>query len=78
MGKWDGYHTEFAHLARGFAGNDRKLAQEVGEALLAAGLLEEKPSVGQRHVYLNSRKAAEIRRMIDTGKLPSGMKLPTR
>jgi hypothetical protein len=78
MGKWGGYHTEFAHLARGFAGNDRGLAQEVGEALLTAGLLEEKPSVGQRHVYLNSRKAAEIRRMIDTGELPSGMKLPTR
>ena len=53
MGKWGGYHTEFAHLARGFAGNDRALAQEVGEALLEAGLLAEKPSVGQRHVYLN-------------------------
>ncbi len=78
MGKWGGYHTEFAHLARGFAGNDRALAQEVGEALLQAGLLSEKPSVGQRHVYLNSRKAAEIRRMIDTGELPSGMRLPTR
>ena len=23
MGKWGGYHTDFAHLARGFAGNDR-------------------------------------------------------
>ena len=55
MGKWGGYHTEFAHLARGFAGNDRALAQEVGEALLEAGLLAEKPSVGQRHVYLNPR-----------------------
>ena len=29
---------------RGFAGNDRALAQEVGEALLEAGLLAEKPS----------------------------------
>ena len=37
MGKWGGYHTEFAHLARGFAGNDRALAEEVGEALLDAG-----------------------------------------
>ena len=27
MGKWGGYHTDFAHLARGFAGNDRALAQ---------------------------------------------------
>jgi hypothetical protein len=78
MGKWGGYHTEFAHLARGFAGNDRALAQEVGEALLAAGLLSEKPSVGQRHVYLNSRRAAEIRRMIESGEAPAGMRLPTR
>ena len=37
MGKWGGYHTEFAHLARGFAGNERALAEAVGEALLAAG-----------------------------------------
>ena len=78
MGKWGGYHTEFAHLARGFAGNDRALAQEVGEALLSFGLLAEKPSVGQRHVYLNPRRAADIRRMIDSGEVPSGMTLPTR
>jgi hypothetical protein len=78
MGKWGGYHTEFAHLARGFAGNDRALAQEVGEALLVAGLLAEKPSVGQRHVYLNPRKAAEIRKLIETGDLPPGMTLPSK
>jgi hypothetical protein len=77
MGKWGGYHTDFAHLARGFAGNERALAQEVGEALLAAGLLAEKPSVGQRHVFLNPRRAAEIRRLIDTGAVPSGMRLPS-
>jgi hypothetical protein len=76
MGKWGGYHTDFAHLARGFAGNDRALAQEVGEALLAAGLLAEKPSVGQRHVFLNPRRAAEIRRLIDDGALPPGVQLP--
>jgi hypothetical protein len=76
MGKWGGYHTEFAHLARGFAGNDRALAQEVGEALLEAGLLSEKPSVGQRHVYLNPRRAAEIKRLIETGEVPAGMRLP--
>jgi len=76
MGKWGGYHTEFAHLARGFAGNDRALAQEVGEALLEAGLLAEKPSVGQRHVYLNPRRAAEIRKLIETGEVPTGMRLP--
>ena len=37
MGKWGGYHTAFDHLARGFAGNERALAYEVGEELLAAG-----------------------------------------
>jgi hypothetical protein len=77
MGKWGGYHTDFAHLARGFAGNERALAQAVGEALLEAGLLVEKPSVGQRHVFLNPRRAAEIRRLIDDGAMPSGMTLPS-
>jgi hypothetical protein len=77
MGKWGGYHTDFAHLSRGFAGNERALAQEVGEALLEAGLLAEKPSVGQRHVFLNPRRAAEIRRLIDDGDVPSGMRLPS-
>jgi hypothetical protein len=76
MGKWGGYHTDFAHLARGFAGNDRRLAQAVGEALLADGLLAEKPSVGQRHVFLNPRRAADIHRMIESGAAPSGLKLP--
>jgi hypothetical protein len=77
MGKWGGYHTDFAHLARGFAGNERALAQAVGEALLEVGLLAEKPSVGQRHVFLNPRRAAEIRRLIDDGTVPSGMTLPS-
>ena len=75
MGKWGGYHTEFAHLARGFAGNERALAEAVGEALLAAGLLAEKPSVGQRHVFLNPRRAGDIRRLIETGAQPSGLSL---
>ena len=78
MGKWGGYHTEFAHLPRGFAGNDRALAQEVGEALLDAGLLEEKPSVGQRHVFLNPRRARDIRAFIETGEAPAGLRLPQR
>lgn len=73
MGKWGGYHTAFDHLARGFAGNERALAYEVGEELLAAGLLEQKPSVGQRHVYLSTHKAGEIRRLIDEGELPPGL-----
>ena len=76
MGKWGGYHTAFDHLARGFAGNDRGLAQAVGEALLAAGLLAEKPSVGQRHVFLNPRRAGDIRRLIESGETPTGLSLP--
>jgi hypothetical protein len=75
MGKWGGYHTDFAHLARGFAGNDRELASKVGEALLTAGLLEEKPSVGQRHVFLNPRRAGDIRRLIESGDEPPGLEL---
>ena len=71
-----GYDTDFAHLARGFAGNDRALAMEVGESLLAAGLLLEKPSVGQRHVYLNPRRAKDIYALIDSGRVPQGMALP--
>ena len=76
MGKWGGYHTAFDHLARGFAGHDRALAYEVGEALLEAGLLEQKPSVGQRHVYLSPKRSGEIRRLIDDGELPPGLRLP--
>jgi hypothetical protein len=76
MGKWGSYHTAFDHLARGFAGNERALAYEVGESLLAAGLLEEKPSVGQRHVYLSPRRSGDIRRLIDEGDVPQGLVLP--
>jgi hypothetical protein len=76
MGKWGGYHTDFTHLARGFAGNDRALADEVGEALLLAGLLAEKRSVGQRHVFLNPRRAGDIRRLIERGEVPGDLTLP--
>lgn len=76
MGKWGGYHTEFAHLSRGFAGNERELAERVGEALLAGGLLQEKPSVGQRHVYLNPKRAADIYALIERGELPRNVTLP--
>jgi hypothetical protein len=76
MGKWGGYHTEWAHLARGFAGNDQRLAYEVGTRLLDAGLLQEKPSVGQRHVFLNPGRSGEIREFIDRGTIPADLQLP--
>ncbi len=78
MGKWGGYHTEFPHLSRGFAPAERALASKVGEALLEAGLLAEKPSVGQRHVFLDPRHVKEIRGLIDRGELPSKLRLPDR
>ncbi|MCW3039931.1 MAG: hypothetical protein JWM31_1836 [Solirubrobacterales bacterium] len=77
MGKWGGYHTEFAHLARGFAPSDRALAAAVGEALLDAGLLVEKPSVGQRHVFLDPRRAGDIHALTDRGEMPPGLALPS-
>ena len=67
MGKYGGYHTEFRHLARGFAGHERALALEVGEALLRAGLLAEKPSVGQRHVSLVAARTSDIRALVERG-----------
>jgi hypothetical protein len=76
MGKWGGYHTEISHLARGFAGHDRALALAIGERLLDAGLLLEKPSVGQRHVLLNPRRAGEIYALVERGETPKGLELP--
>lgn len=76
MGKWGGYHTEIAHLARGFAGHDRALALAIGERLVNAGLLVEKQSVHQRHVRLNPRRVAEIHALVDRGELPPGLQLP--
>jgi hypothetical protein len=76
MGKWGGYHTAFDHLARGFARHDRALAYDTGQALVDSGLLSEKQSVGQRHVFLNPRRSGDIRRLIDDGELPPGLVLP--
>jgi len=76
MGKWGGYHTDVAHLARGFAGNERALAIEIGERLVDAGLLVAKPSVGQRHVFLNPRRAGDIHALIERGVVPVGLALP--
>lgn len=76
MGKWGGYHTEFSHLARGFLGNDKALAEDIGERLIAAGLLAEKHSVGQRHVYLNPRRARDVHALIEQGTLPRTLDLP--
>ena len=68
MGKvGPGYHTEVDHFARGAAAHDRRQALEVGEALIRAGMLIEKPSVGQRHISLNVRALPQIHALIQRG-----------
>jgi hypothetical protein len=66
-----GYHTEFGHFYRGAAAHERRQALEVGEALLRAGLLGEKPSVGQRHIYLRREALPEIHALIERGETRS-------
>ena len=79
--KWSGgtgagYHTEVTHLTRGFEPRDRELAGHVLDALLASGLLVEKTSVGQRHVSLLSRRAADISALVEHGTVPADLELP--
>ena len=62
-----GYHTDISNFARGAAAHERHQALDVGEALLRAGLLGEKPSVGQRHIYLNVKALPEIHALIERG-----------
>ncbi len=76
MGKWGGFHTEFRYLARGFPADQLALALEVGERLVASGLLIEKISVGQRHVFLNPRRAKDIHRLIQDATVPPDLVLP--
>ena len=38
--------------------------------------LAEKPSVGQRHVFLNPKRAGDIHALIERGEAPAGVKLP--
>lgn len=61
------YHTAFDHLAHGVAPQDRAAAYAIGEALLRAGLLGEKPSVGQRHIYLRREALPQIHALIERG-----------
>lgn len=62
-----GYHTAFDHIYRGAPADARHEALEVGEALIRAGLLGEKPSVGQRHVYLRREALPQIHALIERG-----------
>lgn len=68
MGKvGPGYHTQIDHFARGAPPHERHAALETAEALLRAGLLGEKPSVGQRHIYLSVKALPQIHALIDRG-----------
>ena len=75
MGKWGGYHTEFAHLARGFAGNDRALAQEVGEARSTPACWSRSRAWASVTSF-NPRRAGDIHALIDRGERPPGLRLP--
>ncbi len=66
-GKIGGHHTEIGHFTRGLPDHDKSDAKEVVEALLRAGLLVEKPSVGQRHISLNRESLPEIHALIERG-----------
>lgn len=61
------HHTAFDHLYRGVPADDRHEALDVGEALVRAGLLGEKPSVGQRHVYLRREALPRIHALMERG-----------
>ena len=61
------YHTEFDHLARGVPPESRADALQIGEALIRAAFLGEKPSVGQRHVYLRREALPAIHALIERG-----------
>lgn len=65
------YHTAVDHLYRGAPADQRREALDVGEAMIRAGLLGEKPSVGQRHVYLRREALPEIHALIDRGETSS-------
>ena len=68
-----GYHTEFGNFYRGAAAHERRQALEVAEALLRAGVLGEKPSVGQRHIYLRREALPEIHALIERGETRSAL-----
>lgn len=59
------YHTAIDHLAHGVAPDDRADAYAIGEALLRAGLLGEKPSTGQRHIFLRREALPAIHALIE-------------
>lgn len=62
-----GHHTAFDHIAHGVPPADRAEAYRVGEALVRAGFLGEKPSVGQRHIYLRREALPDIHAFITSG-----------
>lgn len=63
----DQYHTAFDHMYRGAPAHERHDALEVGEALIRGGLMGEKPSVGQRHVYLRRDALPAIHALVSRG-----------
>ena len=73
MGKWGGYHTEFSHLARGFARNDRALAERGrrGAARRRAAQREAERGSAPRVPQPAARRAT-IRALIEPATCPTG------
>lgn len=63
----DQHHTQFDHVYRGVAADERDDAAEIARTLIRAGLLGEKPSVGQRHVYLRRDALPAIHALMERG-----------
>lgn len=63
------HHTQIDHLYRGVPPDERRDALEVGEALIRAGLLGEKPSNGQRHVFLRRDALPAIHALMERGEV---------
>lgn len=61
------HHTEFDHFARGAPPDARGSALEVGNALIRAGLLGTKPSVGQQHIFLPTSALADVHALVERG-----------
>ena len=76
MGKWGGYHTEFTHLARGLRRQRPQARRGRRRGAARRRPAAAKPSVGQRHVFLNPRRAADIHALIERGVVPPGLRLP--
>ena len=68
------YHTAFDHIAHGVAPDERADAYAIGEALIRVGILGQKPSSGQRHVFLRREALPEIHALVERAESPESLR----